>query len=98
MVQNETQIIAAWVAWGTHRHQKKALEDAEDSVRQMAELYMSGRQQEPDKHDSITNAPVNWAILHNFFITIARYLRFPTIAQAKRALSNQLEKVFSLLV
>jgi predicted transposase YbfD/YdcC len=22
------------------------------------------------------NAPVNWAILHNFFITIARYLRF----------------------
>lgn len=44
------------------------------------------------------NAPVNWAILHNFFITIARYLGFRTIPQAQRALANQLQKVFSLLV
>ncbi|BAY14299.1 transposase [Anabaenopsis circularis NIES-21] len=44
------------------------------------------------------NAPVNWAILHNFFITIARFLRFRTIPQAQRALSNQLALVFSLLV
>lgn len=44
------------------------------------------------------NAPVNWAILHNFFLTIARFLGFRTIPQAQRALSNQLEQVFSLLV
>lgn len=44
------------------------------------------------------HAPVNWAILHNFFITVARFLGFRTIPQAQRALSNQLEQVFSLLV
>ncbi len=44
------------------------------------------------------NAPVNWSILHNFFITIARQLRFRTIPQAQRALSNQLHKVFSFFV
>ncbi len=44
------------------------------------------------------NAPVNWAILHTFFITIARYLGFRTIPQAQRALANQLHQVFSLLV
>jgi len=53
MVQNDAQIVAAWVAWGTHRHLKKALEDAEDSVRQIAELYSAGRGQEGDKYDSI---------------------------------------------
>jgi hypothetical protein len=53
IAQNEAQIVAAWVAWGTHRYLKKAFEDAEDSVRQIAELYMAGRQQEPDKYDSI---------------------------------------------
>jgi hypothetical protein len=53
MAQNEAQIVAAWVGWGTHRYLKKALEDAEDSVRQMAELYMAGQQQEPDKYNSI---------------------------------------------
>ncbi|MHC5855042.1 hypothetical protein, partial [Nostoc sp.] len=37
-------------------------------------------------------------ILHNFFITIARKLRFRTIPQAQRALSNQLHKVFSFFV
>ena len=44
------------------------------------------------------NAPVNWSILHNFFITIARKLCFRTIPQAQRALSNQLHKVFSFFV
>ena len=44
------------------------------------------------------NAPVNWAILHNFFITIARYFGFRTIPQAQRALANQLQKVFSFFV
>jgi predicted transposase YbfD/YdcC len=44
------------------------------------------------------NAPVNWAILHTFFITIARFFGYRTIPQAQRALSNQLEQVFSLLV
>jgi uncharacterized protein YjbI with pentapeptide repeats len=53
IAQNEAQIVAAWVAWGTHRHLKQALEDAEDSVRQMAQLYIAGRQQEPDKYNSI---------------------------------------------
>jgi len=44
------------------------------------------------------NARVNWAILHSFFITIARSLGFRTIPQAQRALANQLPKVFSILV
>ncbi|BAY73973.1 putative transposase [Nostoc linckia NIES-25] len=44
------------------------------------------------------NAPVNWAILHTFFITSARFFGFRTIPQAQRALSNQLQKVFSLFV
>ncbi|MBU7583157.1 MAG: hypothetical protein KAF91_09670, partial [Nostoc sp. TH1S01] len=44
------------------------------------------------------HAPVNWAILHTFFITIARFFGFRTIPQAQRALSNQLERVFSFLV
>ena len=44
------------------------------------------------------NAPVNWALLHNFFITIARYLGFRTIPQAQRALANQLDKIFSFFV
>jgi predicted transposase YbfD/YdcC len=44
------------------------------------------------------NAPVNWAILHTFFITIARFFGFRTIPQAQRALSNQLHKVFSFFV
>ena len=44
------------------------------------------------------NSPINWAILHNFFITIARFLGYRTIPQAQRVLSNQLEQVFSLLV
>lgn len=43
-------------------------------------------------------APVNWALLHNFFITIARFLGFRTIPQAQRALANQIQKVFSFFV
>jgi hypothetical protein len=53
MAQNEAQIVASWVAWGTHRYLKKALEDTEDSIRQRAELYSAGRGQAPDKYDSI---------------------------------------------
>jgi predicted transposase YbfD/YdcC len=44
------------------------------------------------------NAPVNWATLHNFFITLARFLGFRTIPQAQRALANQIQKVFSFFV
>lgn len=34
------------------------------------------------------NAPVNWAILHTFFIAIARFFNFRIIPQAQRALFN----------
>ncbi|MDM9580084.1 hypothetical protein [Nostoc sp. GT001] len=44
------------------------------------------------------NAPVKWAILHNFFITLARFFGFRTIPQAQRALANQIQKVFSFFV
>lgn len=44
------------------------------------------------------NAPVNWAILHNFFINIARSIGYRTIPQAQRCLSNQLHQIFSFLV
>jgi hypothetical protein len=37
------------------------------------------------------NALVNWAILHTFFIMIARFFGFRTIPQAQRALSKQLQ-------
>jgi len=53
IAQNEAQILTAWVAWGSHRHLKQALEDAEDSIRQRAQLYGAGRRQEGDKYDSI---------------------------------------------
>ncbi|MBD2087383.1 NACHT domain-containing protein [Trichocoleus sp. ST-U3] len=51
--KQEAEILTAWVAWKTHQHLKKALEDAEDSVRQRAELYLAGRRQESDKYYSI---------------------------------------------
>ncbi len=44
------------------------------------------------------NAPVNWAILHNFFISIARSIGYRTIPQAQRCLSNQIHQIFSFLV
>jgi hypothetical protein len=53
IAQNEAQLVTAWVAWGTQRHLKSALEDAGDSIRQVAELYGAGRRQESDKYDSI---------------------------------------------
>lgn len=40
------------------------------------------------------NAPANWSIVRNFFITAARKLGFRSIAQAKRQLANQLERAF----
>jgi hypothetical protein len=39
------------------------------------------------------NAPANWSIVRNFFITLARKLGFASIAQAKRQLANQVERV-----
>ncbi|BAZ69436.1 transposase [Fischerella sp. NIES-4106] len=44
------------------------------------------------------NAPINYSILHIFFITIARKLGFRTIPTAQRVLSNQLHKNFSFFV
>ncbi|MBD1905186.1 pentapeptide repeat-containing protein [Trichocoleus sp. FACHB-6] len=49
----DADILTAWVAWNTHQHLKKALDDAEDSVRERAELYLAGRRQESDKYYSI---------------------------------------------
>lgn len=43
------------------------------------------------------NAPVNWAILHNFFITLARFLGFRTIPQAQRAVFQSNPKGFFFL-
>ncbi|MBD1896309.1 pentapeptide repeat-containing protein [Coleofasciculus sp. FACHB-129] len=49
----DADILTAWVAWKTHQHLKKSLEDAEDSVRQRAELYLASRRQESDKYYSL---------------------------------------------
>ncbi|MBD1935051.1 MULTISPECIES: pentapeptide repeat-containing protein [Cyanophyceae] len=49
----DAEVLTAWVAWKTHQHLKKALEDADDSVRQRAELYLAGRRQESEKYYSI---------------------------------------------
>ncbi|MEP0747632.1 hypothetical protein NDA04_11870 [Trichocoleus sp. AS-A2] len=51
--KHDAEIVTSWVAWKTHQQLKKALEDAEDSVRQRAELYLAGRRQESDKYYSI---------------------------------------------
>ena len=53
IAENQAQIVVSWVAWGTHPYLKKALEDAEASVRQTAQLYMARQEQEPDKYHSI---------------------------------------------
>ncbi len=42
-------------------------------------------------------APISWAVLHSFFITIARQLAYQTIPAAIRALTNRLDKVFPFL-
>ncbi|MEP0855418.1 pentapeptide repeat-containing protein [Trichocoleus sp. DQ-U1] len=49
----DAEILTAWVAWKTHQHLKKALEDADSSVKQRAELYLAGWRQESDKYYSI---------------------------------------------
>lgn len=43
------------------------------------------------------NAPVIWAILNCFLITIVRQLAFRTIPQGVRALTNQLRQVYTIL-
>lgn len=43
------------------------------------------------------NAPVIWAILNCFLITIIRQLAFRTIPQGVRALTNQLRQVYAIL-
>lgn len=43
------------------------------------------------------NPPVNWAILRNFFITLARFLGFRTIPQAQRAVFQSNPKGFFFL-
>lgn len=43
------------------------------------------------------NAPIIWAILNCFVITIVRQLAFRTIPQGVRALSNQLQQVYAIL-
>jgi predicted transposase YbfD/YdcC len=43
-------------------------------------------------------APVNWAILNTFAITLARRQGWRTVPQALRAWANQLHQVFHFLV
>lgn len=43
------------------------------------------------------NAPIIWAILNCFLLTIIRQLAFRTIPQGVRALSNQLHQVYAIL-
>jgi predicted transposase YbfD/YdcC len=42
-------------------------------------------------------APISWAVLNAFMITMARKLNTPTVPAAMRLLSNQVAKVFHLL-
>ncbi len=44
------------------------------------------------------HAPVNWAVLNTFCITLARRQRWRTVPQALRAWANQLHQVFHFLV
>lgn len=43
------------------------------------------------------HAPINWAILNTFAITLARQQGWRTVPQALRAWANQLHQVFSFL-
>jgi hypothetical protein len=43
------------------------------------------------------NAPVIWAILNCFLISIVRQLAYRTIPQGVRALTNQLHRVYAIL-
>jgi hypothetical protein len=49
--KNHAQILTAWVAWGTPKYLKPATAEIPDSVKQLAEVYLTGQQ--PDKYDSI---------------------------------------------
>lgn len=52
---------------------------------------------EEDKARPGGTAPVIWAILNCFLITIVRQLSFRTIPQGVRALTNQLKQVYAIL-
>lgn len=43
------------------------------------------------------NAPVNWAILNCFLITLVRQLGYRTVPQGARVLANQVQRVFEFL-
>lgn len=43
------------------------------------------------------NAPVVWAILNCFLVTIIRQLAYRTIPQGVRTLTNQLKQVYAIL-
>ncbi|HAX75029.1 MAG TPA: hypothetical protein DCY88_04130 [Cyanobacteria bacterium UBA11372] len=49
--KNHAQLLTAWVAWGTPKYLKPATAEIPDSVKQLAEVYLTGQQ--PDKYDSI---------------------------------------------
>jgi predicted transposase YbfD/YdcC len=48
---------------------------------------------EDDAPHSQHNAAVNWSILRNFFINVARQLGYQSMAKAKRELANQVDLV-----
>ena len=50
-------------------------------------------QEDSAPQQSGSNAPANFSILRNFFITASRRIGFDSIAQAKRHLANQLKQV-----
>ena len=43
------------------------------------------------------NATANWSVVRNIFISLARTLKFTSMAAAKRQFANQLHKIFPLL-
>lgn len=43
-------------------------------------------------------APVNWAILFSWFITLARRAKVRTVPQARRLWANQIDELFALLL
>ena len=43
-------------------------------------------------------APVNWAILFSWFITLVRRAKFRTVPQARRLWTNQIDELFALLL
>ncbi len=49
----DAEILTSWVAWNTHQYLKKALEDADISVKQRAELYLASKRQESEKYYSL---------------------------------------------